>query len=409
VSTSQASEAKKGLIVMLYLLLALTLAQTDVTIRTLDGQTASGQLVRVSDREVVISAAGQEQSFAPGKLEAISVSEQATPAKGKVQVGLVDGSLLHGASYSVAGGKVKVALLDGTVQELPLKSVQSVKLREQTGELAAQWDDYASREATGDRLVVRRKAAGGADSLDILDGVIKDISDTAIVFNDGSGDLKVKRERVDGLLYFRGVETKTATPACIVVDIDNSRWSAKSLVVAGKSLQLTTLSGAKVELPLARVRRLDYAAGNRQLLAELPRESLSQETWFTVAGKEPARSFAPQVGRTPEGPITIGGELCPTGLWLPAKTALIVRVPAGFTRLTARVGIEDRVASSDGARLKIEADGKTLYDELVRRGAQPAALDVDLQSARRLRITVDYGGESFLGDQLVLCDAMFTK
>ena len=62
-----------------------------------------------------------------------------------------------------------------------------------------------------------------------------------------------------------------------------------------------------------------------------------------------------------------------------------------------------------GVRLKIEADGKTLYDELIKREPQLATLDVDLAGARRLRITVDYGGESFIGDQLVLCEAMFTK
>jgi hypothetical protein len=394
---------------MICILLALTLTQTDVKLRTLDGQAASGQLVRISDQEVVISAGGQEQSFAPQKLATISFNEQATPAKGKVQVDLVDGSVLNGTSYSVAGTKAKVTLLDGKVFELPLKSIQTAKLQEHSSELAAQWDDYASREATGDRLVVRRKAAGGKESLDILDGVIKDISDTTVVFNDGASDLKVKRERVAGLLYFRGKETASASPACVVVDIDNSRWSAKALQLTDKSLAVTTVSGSKIELPLARLRRLDYAAANRQMLAELPRESLIRETWFTVAGKEPARSFAPQVGRTPEGPITLGGELCPTGLWLPAKSSLIVRVPAGFSRLTARVGIEDRVAASDGARLKIEADGKILYDELVKRDPQPSSLDVDLQSARRVRITVDFGGESFLGDQLVLCEAMFVK
>jgi hypothetical protein len=394
---------------MLYLLFALaTLAQTDVKLRTLDGQSASGQLIRISDREIVIAAGGKEQAFAPEKLEAVGLHEQASTAKWKVQVQLVDGSQLNAASYSASGAKAKLTLLDNTAHELPLKSVQSVRLREQTGELALQWNDYLSREANGDRIVIRRKA-GAAESLDIMDGVIKDISDTTVVFNDGGGDLKVKRERVDGLLYFRGGENAAAAPACVLVDIDNSRWAARSLQLTGKAISLTTTSGAKVEVPLARVRRLDYAAGNRQLLAELPRESVTRETWFTVAAKDPVKSFAPQVGRTPEGPIALGGELCPTGLWLPAKTALIVRVPAGFKRLSARVGIEDRVASSDGARLKIEADGKTLYDELIKRDAQLATLDVDLQAARRVRITVDYGGESFIGDQLVLCEAMFVK
>lgn len=394
---------------MIYLLLALsTLSQTDVKVRTLDGQTAAGQLVRISDRELVIAAGGQEQSFAPERLEAVGVHESAAPAKWKVQAGLVDGSVLQGASYSVAGAKSKVALLDGAVHELPLKSVLSVRLRQHTGELLQQWNDYASREATGDRIVVRRKA-GTAESLDVMEGVIKDITETTVNFDVGDEVLKIKRERIDGLLYFRGNEPPAFAPACVVVDIDDSRWAAKSLQLAGQALALTTSSGAKVEVPLERVRRLDYAAGNRKLLTELPHESQTRETWFTIAGKEPARSFTPQVGRTPEGPITLGGELCPSGLWLPAKSSLIVRVPAGFSRFSARVGIDDRVASSDGVRLKIEADGKILYDELIRREPHPVSLDVDLRTARRIRITVDYGGESFIGDQLVLCEAMFVK
>src|SRR5829696_3322947 len=132
---------------MLILLLALTLTQTDVKLRTLDGQSATGQLIRISDREVVIAAGGKEQAFAPEKLEAIGLREQASSAKWKVQVQLVDGSQLNAASYSASGAKAKVTLLDNTAHELLLKSVQFVRLREQTGELAQQWNDYLAREA----------------------------------------------------------------------------------------------------------------------------------------------------------------------------------------------------------------------------------------------------------------------
>jgi hypothetical protein len=194
----------------------------------------------------------------------------------------------------------------------------------------------------------------------------------------------------------------------VLVDIDDSRWSARSLELGNKGIKLTTSSGASVEVPLARIRKLDYAAGNRHYLAELPRESVVRETWLSDA-KEPTKTFGMLVGRTPEGPLSIGGEPHPRGLWLPAKSSLILRVPPGFSQLQMQVGVDDRVAATDGARLKIEADGKTLLDEVVKRDVQPLPFKVDLQSARRVRITVDYGGESFLGDQLVLCEAMFVK
>src|SRR5438045_3447857 len=143
---------------MLTLFIALTLTQTDATVRTLDGQSAKGQIVRLSDSEIVLSVAGKEQTFAPGKLDAVGLHEQAASARWKVQVQLVDGSQLNGASYSATGAKAKVVLLDGSSHELPLKSVLSVRLREQTGELARQWSEYLAQPATSDRIVIRRKA-----------------------------------------------------------------------------------------------------------------------------------------------------------------------------------------------------------------------------------------------------------
>jgi hypothetical protein len=94
---------------------------------------------------------------------------------------------------------------------------------------------------------------------------------------------------------------------------------------------------------------------------------------------------------------------------MPAKSAITVKVPAGFARFQARVGFDDRVGSNDGAKLLVEADGKVLLDKLIQREARLVPIDVDLKGARRVRITVDYGGQSVLGDQLVLCEAMFTK
>ena len=399
---------------MLALALALsTLTQADVKLRTLEGQTVSGALVRLTDAEIVLSVNGKEMAFSSAKLDTLGVRESAAAAKWNMQVALSDGSLLQGSSYSVAQGKASVVLADGSTRELPLKSVVSVRLREQSGELAKQWNEYLAQAAASDRLVVRRKGdakAGGVESLDVLEGVIKDVTETTIVFDAGGGDvLKVKRERVDGLIYFRGREPAPAAAACLVVDIDDSRWAAKTLQLAGQAVKLVTSSGLTVDVPLERIRKLDYAASNRRFLSELPRDSLTRETWLSSDPKESAQAFAPQVGRTPEGPLVIGGELCPRGVWLPAKSVLIVRTPAGFTRFQTQVGIDDRVANTDGARLKIEADGKTLFDELIKRDPQATPVSVDLQDARRLRITVDYGGQSYLGDQLVLCEAMFIK
>ncbi len=397
----------------MHTLLALTLsllapAQTEVHLRTLAGETLSGKLLQFNEREIVIDAGG-EQKFTPAQLATITVNDAASVANWSIQVNLVDGSGIYAASFAVAGEKAQITLTAGTRREIPLAAIASVRFREQSNALAKQWGEYLAEEATADRLIIRRKAkpeAGGEESLDVLEGIVREVNDTTVNFDSG-GLLKVKRERIDGLIYFRGRE-KTPPPAAFTLyDIDGSAWQIKTLALAEESVQLVTPAGLSVELPLTHLRQIDFASSNRSYLSELKSDSLIRTTW--LSGEANTAAFAPLVDRTPQGAISIGGEHCSHALWMPAKSALIVRVPQGFTRFRTHIGIDDRVGKTDGARLLIEADGKTLHDKVYSRTTQLVPLEIDLAGARRVRITVDYGGTSFVGDQLVLCEAMFVK
>jgi hypothetical protein len=384
-------------------------APFNARLRTLDGQTASGSVVRLSDKAVVLTDGTRETSFAPERIHSLVVRE-GTSAKWKVEVTLRDGSILHAASYTTTGGRAKITLADESEHELAIRSIRQVRLREQSPDLAKQWAEYQSEEPKSDRLVIRRSAEGGAGSLDVLDGVIGDVTDAAVEFETDGDVLKVRRERVDGLLYFAGTNRPTLPAAvCTVIDADGSRWSVRTMQLAGGHLALSTPAGLSLEIPAARLRRLDFASGNVRYLSELPRESTTRTSLVSSAANDTAGVFEPLSGRTPEGDISIGGQAFQDALWMPARSSLVVRVPEGFQRFQAKVGIDDRVGSTDGARLLIEGDGKVLFDQVIAREGKPGPIDIDLSGARRVRITVDYGGKSFLGDQLVLCEAMFTK
>lgn len=398
---------------LLLVLTAAALAQVDVQLRTLEGKSVAGPLAALNDRQVTLLIGGKEQSFAPGQLHTLGFNEKAKPARWQVQVTLTDGSTLNAASYAAAQGKATIVLSDETSLRIPLSTVATVRLRDQSSAaLAKQWAEYLAEAATADRIVIRRKLAEGgstAESLDIMEGVLGDVTEALVNFEVEGDPLEVKRPRIEGLLYFRGRAAALPPAMCIVVDIDDSRWSARTLELSSDELQLTTPAGTKHSLPLARIRRLDYAAANRRYLTDLPRDSLLRETWLDGAAEPALGVFSPLTGRTPEGPISMGGEPHPQALWMPAKSALIVRVPEGFSRFQAQVGIDDRVGTTDGARLLLEADGKVLFDEVLQRESALRRLDVDLAGARRVRITVDYGGQSFVGDQLVLSEAMFVR
>jgi hypothetical protein len=401
-------------------LIAVSLAlaatgQADVKLRTLDGDIIAGNLANLSPQEVAVSTSSGRQSVRADRIHSLAIRENASKARWKVQVELTDGSIVNGASYASHGAKATIVRAGGAKHEVPLKSVVSARLRDQSGELARQWAEYAAEKVSSDRIVIRRKVDPAApipkESLDVMDGVIGDVSESAVNFDVGGGDvIPVKRDRIDGLLYFRGRERASAGPSCVVVDIDDSRWAASEFELVDQMLKLKTISGVSLDLPLDQVRKLDFAAGNLCYLAEMPRDAVVRESWSTASDSEMPGLFAPLVGRAPEGRISIGGETkLGQTVWMPAKSAITVRVPEGFARFNARVGFDDRIGSTDGVKLLVEADGKTLLEELIRRESRLVPIDVDLQGAHRVRITVDYGGQSVLGDQLVLCEAMFLR
>jgi hypothetical protein len=394
----------------MFALLAVTLlpsATPEVKVVTLDGKSATGWLIAVADDTLTLRQGSRDQSFNTTDLESVSGGGASSIPPG-VQITLHDGSIIAAESAAARQGKASLSLSGGAALNVNLKQLASVRWPSKATDLDRQWNDYAAESVVTDRLVVRRKAEDGGLSLDVMEGTVLEVSDATINFDLAGEAVKVKRERVEGILFARPREAiPSAAPTCVVSDRSGSRWSARNVSLAEERLKIVTTTGIATEVKLDDLVKLDYSVGNRRLLVDLPRESVVRETWIASDAKTREQSFQPLVGRTPEGKIAVGGQPWPNGLWLPAKTSLIVRVPAGFTRLQANIGVDDRVGATDGAQLKIDAEGRVLFDQLMTRETMP--IDVDLGDARRVRITVTYGGESFLGDQLVLGDARFTR
>ncbi|HEY2826653.1 MAG TPA: NPCBM/NEW2 domain-containing protein, partial [Pirellulales bacterium] len=92
-----------------------------------------------------------------------------------------------------------------------------------------------------------------------------------------------------------------------------------------------------------------------------------------------------------------------------SRTAIDYRVPAGMKKFKATAGIDDSVRDIGNIRLKISADGKTLFDKPVTGKDVPVELDLEVAGAKRLSILVDYGDQFDAGDYLDLADARMLK
>ncbi len=391
---------------LLVLLLAVAAAEASapqVELRTLNGEQIVGKLQTLTpDRVVVETDAGPRELPADRLLSLAPAQAPAVPAAAPpVVVELAGGSRLLASDYAVSGKQARVFSPGG---ELPidLAQITSVQFAPTGPDFDAVWKAAVADATPEDRLVVKKK-----DGFDFLTGVVQDIGAQELQFNLGTVR-PVKRERVAGIVYFRaaGQPTKAAGR---VLDASGSLWAATRVELADDQLRLE-VAGQTRALPWNEVRSIDFSAGKIQPLGEP-----ETKEWTPFLGTAAdlgglAALFAPRVNTSFDGgPLLLGGKEHSQGLALRSRSRVTYRLPPGARRFQATAGIDDRYAARGHVVLRVQADGRTLFDEPVVGGAAPKALDLDVTGARRLEIVVDFGEGGDLADHLNLCEARVTQ
>jgi hypothetical protein len=414
---------------MLYEFLTLTLlavSAAPVEVRPLAGPSREGDLLSLSDTELVIDVAG------PAEPTSIPISSllhvrplqvaAATQTEATVWLKLTDGSLLGATAYTVANSQATVTLVTGENVAIPTRAIDWVRFKKQSEELAAAWRELHQQQAPGDRLVVRRvvmqpNPAGGApqklESLDFLSGILFDITAESLKFEFNGQTIDVGREKAEGLIYHHAAGRALPAPLCVVQTVNGDTWQTKSLALEDDSLALVSVAGVSHSLPLEQAKLLDFSAGKIVYLSDLEPETSQWHSFF--GGKNELESlqqlFAPRRDQNFDGgPLKLNGQTYPKGLALHSHSELVYRLPGAFRKLGGVAGIDDSLGENGHVILRIYGD-KTLLLEQVITGAdeQPYQLDLDIDGVRKVRIEVDFGENLDIADHLNLCDIRIMK
>ncbi len=392
-------------------------------VQTLDGQTVTGSLVKLTGEQLTLRTAGGPVSLHVDKLMMLSPAEQPTlPAEQPaVRIELVDGSSLVAREYTVSDGRARITLADGHAVETSTAGVASVRLRPPTDQFAAEWSQILGEQVQSDLLVVRK-----GDTIDYHKGLLRDVTDEVVRFELDGDVLPVKRSKVYGLLYYRPPGASLPPPVCQLTDTSGSQWSVRSFSLAdevqgpgmqgpgmrGIGLQWTTPAGLTVTRPLATVAKIDFSGGKVVFLSDLKPESVSFTPYFGTNEEMPmlAKFFGPRNDKSLEsGPLRLGKQEYRKGLALHSRTRVVYRLPDRFRRLKAIVGIDDAVRPHGHVRLVISGDEKVLLETTVTGADPPKPVDLDLTGVRRLAILVDFGEKLDVADHLDLCEARVIK
>jgi hypothetical protein len=254
-------------------------------------------------------------------------------------------------------------------------------------------------------------------ALDQVEGTLGDVGPDSVQFESDGDKIDVKREKLDGIIYYQPAKREFSTPVCRLIDGGGSAWSLRDVQWTSAGVKATTIGGISVEFAPSAVAKVDYSISNVAFLADLEPDTGGGDPGVSLQPAAMSYKFG-SVFRARRGPplgadaFRIGGKQYEGGMSLHSPLSLVYRVPAGFRWLRALAGVDDSVIAPGRFDLVVLGDGKELlrqsYDgKQVQRKAQ--AIDLDLTGVKRVTIVLDPADGQDFGDQLDLVDARFTK
>ncbi len=391
----------------------VVVAAGELEVKPLNGPAVTGTLVEWNAQQIRLRTADGERTWETGQLQAVKPVDRGPPAaaQGDITIELLDGSLLRAETYLVRGGKSAGTLRGGRPYEFRTRAARAVRFRGPHPALDEAWTAHRAARAAGDLLVIR-KAGQGTDqvTLDVQPGMLHDVTAETVQFELDDERIPVKRERLEGLLYFSPTDRELPDPLCRVEEVGGSVWNVKSLRLDGQQLALETVGGIPVSIPLERLVAADFSAGNAVFLSDLDTESAEWRPFIESRAELLARFHQPRKDAVAGGgKLLTGGQVFEKGLAVHSRTELVYRVPRGFRRFEARVGIDDRVRELGDARLIVSGDGKQLCDVAVTGRESPQDVSLDVSGVKRLVVLVDFGGNGDAADAVILGNARLTK
>lgn len=399
----------------------------DAKIKLLAGEGPAGQIVAATADKITVRDSAGEKSIPAAELMWVELPHSPADTKPSVWIELLDGSRLAAESYTAASGQAKIELTSGQTVTAATRAIKFVRFRAPDPALAGQWREILESQAAGDMVVIRktsmRPVEEGDESatmtevaLDQLEGTVLGVGPESVQFEFDGEKIDVRREKLEGVVYYHPARREFSAPACKLVDGGGSTWAIKSLELAEGRLRGSTVSGTAIDFPLAAVAKIDYSVGNVFFLTDLEPDTGGGSIAVSLQPAAMAFKFGRLFGvskRPPLGAVRfqIDGQGYDNGLSLHSPASLVYRVPEGVRWLRAEAGVDDSVIVPGRFDLVILGDGKELMRHAFSESdsRKPVPINLEVAGIRRITIELDAADGQDIGDQLNLCEARLTK
>jgi hypothetical protein len=403
------------------LMLAVSAEPTYVEATQLDGSKVVGQLIAWDGNVLRVENSEGSHSFNVLDLEQL---ESTTPPERleapPAVIELVDETRLPFSTFAVSN-RTAVVLTPFSPKPATIRTdmIRRVEFRPSSDALMETWRRVEEREATGDALII---AKGTGEAFDYLTGEVGVITEEVVYFKWDGQEVPIKRSKVAGIEFYHGQPQKIRTPYCVVKTTDGRILPARGVLLANNMLTVETHS-FRLDLELNVFASADFASGRMKYLSDLaPIES----KWTPLVALPGAAPLASEFGAPRSNTSFSGSQLAlawpneslatgreirtfAKGLAMRSRSDVTYVLPAGMKHFVAVAGIDPATTDQGHVVLEIRADNRVVWEGEIDGKQPPATIDVELRSARRLHIHVDYGQNLDYGDRLHLVEPRVIK
>lgn len=370
------------------------------SIESLKGEQFQGELISIDRQAIQLSEAGQSELVSDPLLVELATSDVAAVAS-KWAVELVDGSRLIADACTIDDKQCQLdrSSIDQTLVTVPTEAVRAVWLPDSESKFESLRRQLSERTQTTDRLVIYRNQG---TSIDHLPGIVTSISRESIDFQFEGDEIAVPNRKVNGILFYRPPRSVPGTFPPKITTLYGDQIIAHPTYNRSSGSETMTLDsplGFAIGSQVSAIYTIDYSAGRVLSLTELTPNRFSHTPAFgrVEEARESSAASSPAVdspGQT---------------IRLQSKSELIYQLPVGYRWLEIAAEIDPEMRTQGHVELIVAVDdhliGEWEIDGL--HPLEPRRLEID--GARRLQITVDYGENLDFGDHLLLRKARLLK
>lgn len=404
---------------LIALLAAAAVNDAEATVAMLDGRAVRGTIESWTAKEISVAAADGATRLPAGELLDVRWVRDLAKPSAATNVELIDGTRIRYATFTIADRK---AAFTGDHFELPLsiprEAIRLIELRPSTPFIATSLEEVERKQAPGDALVVSQR---DSETMDYLTGVIGDVTAEQATFEWDGDRVPVKRAKIAAMVFYRARQPKLPAAVCDLSLTDGSQIAAREVSLRDGRVSVTTPAGVELDLPLEKIMRADFSTGKVVYLSDMKPGEVRWTPGIGVPeGSATARSLPRNDQSFSGSPLSLvwnddvgrsrrDVRIYAKGLAVRSRTEMTYRLPADMKRFLTTAGMDPGDSGHGNVRLEIRGDERVLWEGAVEAGRAPVEIDVELGSARRLHLTVDYGEHLDYGDRIHLAEARLTK